>query len=100
MEASVLALIPGHLFVLVCDESLKRVACPNWECLPFSHLHEPNDPCPPGSALHWLPRFLTIFPNLNCLPLSKGPPSRSKNIMGSCIPMCDVTGEGKVSVRR
>lgn len=48
MEACILAVIPRHLFVLVCDESLKRVPCPNWESLPFTHLYEPNDPNPQG----------------------------------------------------
>lgn len=78
-----LAVIPGHLFVLVCDESLKRVVCPNWECLPFKHLYEPNDPSPWGPFFICLPFFFffTIFTNLNCLPLSKGPQSCSKNIM-------------------
>lgn len=84
MEASMLAVIHGHLFVLVCNESLKRVACPNWECLPFRHLYEPNDPgARVGSSLASLFFFFTIFSNLNCLPLSKGPPSRFKNIMAN-----------------
>lgn len=84
MEASMLAVIHGHLFVLVCNESLKRVACPNWECLPFRHLYEPNDPGARGRLFIGFPVFFfTIFSNLNCLPLSKGPPSRFKNIMAN-----------------
>lgn len=84
MEASMLAVIHGHLFVLVCNESLKRVACPNWECLPFRHLYEPNDPGAWGRLFIGFPVFFfTIFSNLNCLPLSKGPPSRFKNIMAN-----------------
>lgn len=80
MEASMLAVIHGHLFVLVCNESLKRVACPNWECLPFRHLYEPNDPGARGRLFIGFPVFFfTIFSNLNCLPLSKG----FKNIMAN-----------------
>lgn len=68
-----LAVMPRHLFVLVCDESLKHVACPNWECFPFSHLYKSNDP----SAHGW---FFIGFPGFNhfaliwivCLP-QKGP---------------------------
>lgn len=96
MEASMLAVIPGHLFVLVCDESLKRVACPNWECLPFTHLYEPNDPSSRGRLFIGFPVF-TIFPDLNCLPLSKGPPSCSKNIMAHAFQCVGVTVGGKVS---
>lgn len=57
MEASMLAVIHGHLFVLVCNESLKRVACPNWECLPFRHLYEPNDPGARGRLFIGFPVF-------------------------------------------
>lgn len=35
----------------------------------------------PGVGSSLASPFFTIFPNLNCLPLSKGPPSCSKNIM-------------------
>lgn len=56
--SAVLAVIPGHLFVLVCAESPKRVACPNWECLPFKHLYEPDDPALPGRLFIGFPSFL------------------------------------------
>lgn len=57
MEAGMLAVIHGHLFVLVCDESLKRVACPSWECLPFRHLYELNDPGARGRLFIGFPVF-------------------------------------------
>lgn len=82
MEASMLAVIHGHLFVLVCNESLKRVACPNWECLPFRHLYEPNDPGARGRLFIGFPVFYH-FLKFKYLPLSKGPPSRFKNIMAN-----------------
>lgn len=94
MEACMLAVIPRHLFVLVCGESLKRVPCPNWKCLPFRHLYESNDPRPQG-RLFMDSLFFTIFSNLNCLP-HKMAPIMFQEHYSSCIPKYEVTGGGKV----
>lgn len=92
-----LAAIPRHLFVLVCDESPKRVACPNWECLPFRHLYEPNDPSLRGRLFIGFPVFYH-FPQFKLsAPLERAPILFQEHY-GSCIPMCEVTGRGK-SVR-
>lgn len=98
MEASMLAVIPGHLFVLVCDKSLKRVACPNWECLPFRHLYEPNDPGRWGRLFIGFPVFYH-FPQFKLSVPLKRAPILFQEHYGSCIPMCEVTGGGKVSER-
>lgn len=93
-----LAVIPGHLFVLVCDKSLKRVACPNWECLPFRHLYEPNDPGRWGRLFIGFPVFYH-FPQFKLSAPLKWAPILFQEHYGSCIPMCKVTGGGKVSER-
>lgn len=73
MEASMLAVIHGHLFVLVCNESLKRVACPNWECLPFRHLYEPNDPGARGRLFIGFPVFYHFLKFKLSAPLERAP---------------------------
>lgn len=95
IEACMLAVIPRHLFVLVCDESLKRVPCPNWECLPFRHLYEPNDPSPQGRLFIGFPVFYHFSQFKLSAPLKWGPIMFQEHY-SSCIPMCEVIGGGKV----